>query len=198
VCAARLSPEKGVDVLLRAAAQLRRQVPGVHIRIYGDSQAGFDNYVAGLVGLRTALGVEDMVSFAGLVDCPYSHWSDAAVYVQPSRADSLPLAPLEAMAVGLPVVAASVGGLAEVVADGHSGTLVPPDEPEALADALAELLKDPDRAARMGAAGRQRVERLFTLDRFLDRILEVYTEVADRPPRRPQPRIRRYVLRARS
>jgi glycosyltransferase involved in cell wall biosynthesis len=102
------------------------------------------------------------------------------------------------MAVGLPVVAASVGGLAEVVADGHSGTLVPPDEPEALADALAELLKDPDRAARMGAAGRQRVERLFTLDRFLDRILEVYSEVADRPPRRPQPRIRRYVLRARS
>jgi glycosyltransferase involved in cell wall biosynthesis len=88
---------------------------------------------------------------------------DAAdAFVLPSRQEGMPLAALEAMDAGLPVVATDVIGTAEVVVQGRTGTLVPPQDPSALAEALAELLADPDLRQRYAQAGQRRYVERFT------------------------------------
>ena len=83
----------------------------------------------------------------------------------------------EAMALGKPVVVTNVGGLPEVVEDGVTGLVVPPRDPEALADAVVVLLGDPELRARMGAAGRERFLERFTVERMTDAHLELYAEL---------------------
>jgi glycosyltransferase involved in cell wall biosynthesis len=85
---------------------------------------------------------------------------------------------LEAMAHGRPVVATPVGGTPELLVDGETGLLVPPRDPQALAAALRRVLEDPELAARLGRAGRERVEREFTLEAMNARMLAIYDEVA--------------------
>jgi glycosyltransferase involved in cell wall biosynthesis len=81
------------------------------------------------------------------------------------------------MAFGLPVVATNVGGLPEVVQDGVTGILVPPKDPNALADAIVRLLRDPELRKRLGSAGRERVLSEFRTDRIVEQTLEVYESV---------------------
>jgi glycosyltransferase involved in cell wall biosynthesis len=83
-----------------------------------------------------------------------------------SRSEGLPLSIVEAMAAGLPVVAASVGGVPELVVDGETGFLIPPADEVALASALERLVSDADLRRRMGAAGHARAEALFDLPTF--------------------------------
>jgi glycosyltransferase involved in cell wall biosynthesis len=85
----------------------------------------------------------------------------------------MPLVVLEAMAAGLPVVASRVSGIPEVVVDGETGRLVPPEDPERLAEALAELIADPTEARRRGAAGRRRVDENFRSGHAAERWLRV-------------------------
>jgi starch synthase len=99
------------------------------------------------------------------------------VYVQSSRFEALPLAVLEAMAAGLPVVATAVGGMADIVDDGVTGFLVPPDDPAALADALEAVLGDPALAAAMGAAGRRAAAGRLSPAEMARRVAAVYEEV---------------------
>jgi glycosyltransferase involved in cell wall biosynthesis len=107
----------------------------------------------------------------------------AQVACLPSHAEGLPNSLIEAMAASLPVVATAVGGSVELVVEGTSGHLVPPHRPEALAERLAGLLRDPERARAMGAAGRKRVEKELTLEEMSRRIGELYeTLLAGRPP----------------
>jgi glycosyltransferase involved in cell wall biosynthesis len=84
-----------------------------------------------------------------------------------SKTEGMPLVPIEAMAAGRPAVVTDVGGCREAVADGETGYVVPPGEAAPLAEALGRLLGDPALRARMGAAGRARFERLFSLDRMV-------------------------------
>ena len=84
------------------------------------------------------------------------------------------------MASGLPTVASRVGGMPELVADGETGLLVPPDDAGALADALVRLLDDPPLAARFGAAARARAEERFSWDAVAERALELYRPLIDR------------------
>jgi starch synthase len=106
----------------------------------------------------------------------YSH---AAVFVCPSIYEPFGLINLEAMACGTPVVASRVGGIPEVVVDGETGWLVEPGDATALGQALREALADPERARRMGEAGRRRVEAHFSWDRIADRTMIVYGEAID-------------------
>jgi glycogen synthase len=103
----------------------------------------------------------------------YSH---ARVFVCPSVYEPFGLINLEAMACGTPVVASRVGGIPEVVVDGETGVLLPPNDPQAIAAAVRDLGKDPERAARLGAAGRRRVEAEFSWERIAARTLDVYRD----------------------
>jgi glycosyltransferase involved in cell wall biosynthesis len=95
------------------------------------------------------------------------------VYCLPSRFEGMPVSLLEAMALGLPAVATAVGGVPEVVTGGREALVVPPDDPDALASALIELLRDPDRRAAMGDAARETAGR-FSIEAMVRRTEAVY------------------------
>lgn len=150
ICVARLEHYKGIDVLLRALALL--QAEGIHLtmRIAGDGAER-----GALESLARTLGLRD-VQFAGAVapDRVGDELRTADLMILPSRGEGLPLAIIEAMAYGLPVVATRVGGNEEVVEDGVTGLLVPPEQPEALATAIVRLVRDHEARHRMADAAR--------------------------------------------
>jgi glycosyltransferase involved in cell wall biosynthesis len=156
--AGRLDDQKGVDVLLEA---FRRLPSGPRLRLAGTGPQE-DDYRR----LASELGIDGAVRFLGPV--PRARlptlMCECHVFVLPSRYENLPLGVLEAMACGRPVVAARVGGVAEMVEDGVEGFLVPPEDPHALALALRRLLEDAPLRRRMGEAGRARVLGRFTWD----------------------------------
>lgn len=151
ICVARLEHYKGIDVLLRALALV--QAEGIHLtmRIAGDGAER-----GALESLARTLGLRD-VQFAGAVapDAIGDALSAADLMILPSRGEGLPLAIVEAMAYSLPVVATRVGGNEEVVEDGITGLLVPPEQPEALATAIIRLVRDHETRRRMADAARR-------------------------------------------
>ena len=171
----RLTEQKGYDVLVRSLAQL----PEVHAVIVGDGEER-----APLEGLARELGVAERLHILGWQDDPRSYLTSLDVFVLPSRFEGFPLSIVEAMQAGLPVVAADVGSIAEALDDERAGTLVPPDEPEALARALRELLDDDERRARLGAHARDIALRRHTSRAMADGFMRIYEELAAR--RRPR------------
>jgi glycosyltransferase involved in cell wall biosynthesis len=151
---------KGVQVLLRALELLKARGSEPECRIVGDGP---------LRGAYEAFARErglSNVRFLGLRDDVPAVLAGAAVAVVPSVwPEAFSLAAAEAMAAGTPVVASRVGALPEVVEEGVTGELVPPDDPAALADAVARIWGDPARRKAMGLAGRRRAEHLFDLDK---------------------------------
>ena len=95
----------------------------------------------------------------------------------PSLFEGMPNVALEAMAAGLPIIATSVGGTPEVVVDGKTGYLVPPRNPDALADAILKLLDNPDLCLRMGRAGRERVKKHFSIERTIKKTEQIYEDL---------------------
>ena len=162
--AANLEYWKGVDVLLEAA---RLAQEPLRIEINGDGSLRGD-----LERQAEQAGVE--VHFNGFVSEPLA---GIDVLAQPSRADNLPLAVLEAMAAGLPVVGARVGGIPELVVDGETGVVVPPEDPQALAEALDSLARDRSRLAELGRRGRERVEAHFSAEEVGRRMVALYREL---------------------
>jgi glycosyltransferase involved in cell wall biosynthesis len=154
----RLRLRKGVDVLLAAMPELRRRHPAARLLIAGDGE-----HRASLERAAAALGLGDAVSFLGRADAARVRrlLRGAAALVVPSIYEGMPLVVLEAMEAAVPVVASRVSGIPEVVEDGRTGWLVPPEEPASLAAALAAALDDPAEARRRGAAGRERLEQCF-------------------------------------
>lgn len=169
VTVARLSPEKGIDVLLRAMVEVVRAEPRVHLEIAGDGVLRGD-----LEKLTGELGIAAQVRFLGEVADIPSLLSRASLFVLPSHSEGISLTLLEAMARGLPVVTTRVGGNTEVVVDGQTGFLVPPDDPSAMAARIRQLLGDLDRSQMMGRAGNHRVEAHFDIRRVLDRYERLY------------------------
>jgi glycosyltransferase involved in cell wall biosynthesis len=142
----RLSPEKGFDVLVRAFARIAPWFPDWTLQILGTGpQRGQ------LEDLADSLGVRDNVRWAGWVEEPESALLESGVFVLPSRYEGFPNALLEAMACGLPCIASACdSGPAEIIRDGVDGLLVPPENVDALADALRQLVSDEDKRARLG------------------------------------------------
>ena len=176
----RLAWEKGADVFLRAAASVSSQSPDTRFVLVGEGpdRAALERSIAdlGLDGRVTMLGRrEDMPSVYASLDA----------MVSASRQEGLPIAILEGMASGLPLVATTVGEVPTVVVDGRTGILVPPEDPARLADAMIQLLRDPARRTQMGAAGRQLIRDKFSADTMTSAYLEVYEEaLATRPAAR--------------
>ena len=109
-----------------------------------------------------------------------SAYTDADAFVLSSRWEGLPYVVLEAMAHGLPVISTAVDGIPEAVTDRRTGLLVPPADPRILAEALMWVIAEPEKAARLGVAGRERVAAEFGLDAMVDKVAGVYREVAGR------------------
>lgn len=168
----RLTVQKGQRHLLDAVPGLAARFPDLAVVLIGHGHLHDQ-----LVEQARVLGVSDRVHFAGHRTDARMLLDAADVFVLPSRQEGMPLAALEAMDAGLPVVATRVLGTAEVVEDGETGTLVPPGRPQPLGAAVAELLADPARRARYGHAGRQRYRQHFTSGRMAADTLAVYEQV---------------------
>jgi glycosyltransferase involved in cell wall biosynthesis len=171
---ARLCEVKGQRELIEALAT----VPEARLVLVGADLEQDGAYLARLRREAERLGVRDRVVFAGQRDDVERILSALDVLVLPSWTEGLPLAVLEAMAHGRPVVATPVGGTPELVADGETGVLVPPRDPAALAAALRRLLGDPELRRRMGEAGYRRAAERFSAEATTRRMLEIYDEVA--------------------
>jgi starch synthase len=149
---------KGGDLLLDAFRQVHSRMPEVRLQIVGASEVP-----EGEPGVEVLGRIGDRERLADL-------YRRAAVFCLPSRFEPYGLVVAEAMAYGLPCVVTRVGALDEVVMDGETGLVVPPDNPAALAGAFAQLLEDPALAERFGRAGRERVERYLNWDAVVDRM----------------------------
>jgi glycosyltransferase involved in cell wall biosynthesis len=156
VTVARLHPDKGLDLLIDALAEVRRAVPAARLRIIGAPQEGFEDLPDALRRRAEQRGVGEAVELLGFLPEPHHEVRRARAYVQASRerTEILPLAILEAMAAGVPVVATDVGGVADVVHDGTTGVLVVPDDAAALAAGILRVLQDPAGSERLRAAAR--------------------------------------------
>jgi glycosyltransferase involved in cell wall biosynthesis len=163
-----LGSHKGIDVLLDAWGGVDLDVPLVVVGLRRhDSPTHFPKGV---------IVVEDIPHKQVL-----QAWRHCAVAVVPSRwPEPIGLVALEAMAAGCPIVASSVGGLAELVEDGRTGTLVPPGDPMALRIAIAGMLADPDQRRRMGAAAIQKAQR-YSAGTVVSELEDVYREVLRSP-----------------
>jgi len=172
---ANLVRRKGVDVLLRAFAELS---PRAHLWIAGDGPER-----PALKALAGSLGIAERTAFLGRRDDVPDLLEACDVFALPSRLEGLGVAALEAMARSRPVVASRVGGLAEVVVHEETGILVPPDDPTALARALARLADDPALRRRLGEAGARRVGQGFLAEQMVDAYVSLYREVLAEEPR---------------
>ena len=123
------------------------------------------------------LGIGGRVVFTGFrLDVP-ELLSEVAISVLPSLSEALPNVVLESMAAGVPVVATRVGGNPEVVEEGVTGLLVPPQDPAALAKAICRLLENPELASRYGRAGKQRIAEQFSLERMVRQTETLYLDL---------------------
>lgn len=159
----RLAKQKGFDVLVQAFGEVRRQHPGAFLVIAGEGHERRD-----LKRLIRKLDLSGSVSMPGFVEDMDRFYGSISLFVLPSRFEGMPNVLLEAMAAGVPVVAADVSGVGELVADGRTGRLVPAEDVPRLAEAVAELLDD--ETLRAGLAGRARrvIEAEYGMDRMLD------------------------------
>jgi glycosyltransferase involved in cell wall biosynthesis len=173
---ASLTPKKGHDVLLRALARLKRD--GIDCAAAFAGEGGERRRLEAAIA-RLDLG--DRVHLLGAVVNVADVLAAIDVFVLPSRVEGLPLALLEAMAAGKPVVATAVGGVPEVIEPGVNGLLVPPDDDAALAGAIATLARSPDLRARYGGAAAVTIERGgFTEAAYLASLSNLYGELLDR------------------
>jgi glycosyltransferase involved in cell wall biosynthesis len=198
--AGRVSPEKGVHVLLEAFQNVAERQPGAQLNVVGPIGAAPVEFI---VALSNDAMVHDLssfyrgdyfshlqdqlpsnlaqhVSFTGSV--PHTkvmdHFRQAEVFVHPSVwGEPFPLAVLEAMAAGLPVVATRIGGLPESIKDGETGLLVEPNDAATLADAIVRLLSDPELRKSMGKAARRRAVELFSWERVATDLLHQYEQL---------------------
>jgi glycosyltransferase involved in cell wall biosynthesis len=161
---------KGQPWLLRAVPQLIGDFPGAECVFVGD---GPNRRAA--EALAGTLRILDHVSFTGTVPDPLGLVLDSDVFVFPSvAAEGLPMALLEALALGRPVVATSVGGIPEIIEDGRTGLIVPPRNATALADAIVRILSDAVLARHLGEAGREAVLSRFPIRGMVERTEDLY------------------------
>jgi glycosyltransferase involved in cell wall biosynthesis len=132
------------------------------------------DYFAELQALVRDLNLSERFHFPGGVTNLRKHLSAADIFVLPSRSEGFSNAIVEAMAASLPVVATNVGGNAEAVQDGVSGVIVSPEDPDALAAAIVQLLSDPAKAKQMGTEGKRLAAEKFTTEAMMTQITSVY------------------------
>jgi glycosyltransferase involved in cell wall biosynthesis len=167
----RIVKVKGHEPLLDAMGHLSH-LPGMHLHVFGTGP--LETHCAALAARR---GLSGQVTFHGFCANMASQMRSLDVIAMPSLHEGLPYALLEALYLRVPVVASAVGGLREVIEDGRSGLLVPPEDPHALARSLERLYRDPDLRQRLGEGGHRRVRETFLAPRMVDDYVVLYREV---------------------
>ncbi|MBO3750461.1 GT4 family glycosyltransferase PelF [Streptosporangiaceae bacterium NEAU-GS5] len=172
----RIDPLKDLHTLIRAFALVREVLPDARLRLFGGYAEG-DVYAASCADLIDELDLTENAVLEGRIANPADAYHVGHLVALTSISEGFPYTVVEAMACGRPVVCTNVGGLAEAV--GSAGLIVPPRNPEAVADACLTLLSDRELRAKLGAAARDRVLDRFTLGRSLDDYRHVYEELTE-------------------
>ncbi|MGB9735985.1 MAG: glycosyltransferase [bacterium] len=166
---AHLRPAKGHQYLLEAISKIKNQYPNIVLFLIGDGILMNE-----LTTITKQLDIENNVRFWGYrADIP-NFLSATDIYVHPSVEEGFGIAIIEAMAAGLPVIATNVGGIPEIITNGVNGILVPPENPQALADAIVELIEHPDRRKILSEKARQYVELTFNNQTMTKEYAEIY------------------------
>lgn len=170
----RLERRKGVDVLLRAMPEVWRRFPDAQVRLVGNESDFSRSDLLQMV----AADKREQIIFPGFLsrDELVAEYQHATIYVAPTQYETFGYTVLEAMACGRPVVATRVGAIPELVEDGETGLLSAWNDHLALSEAILELLSHPEEAARMGAAGRAKAVKNFSLEKIAQRNLESYQQ----------------------
>lgn len=168
---AALRPEKAHGVFLEAAKEILDTLPNTYFLIVGDGSEREK-----LERLSDRLGISRRVVFAGFRPntAEVLQLFDVSVLSSLPVIETFPMTILESMAAAKPVVVTDVGGLSEMVINGETGIIVPPDDPKSLATAITRILQDPMLARRMGQAGRKRVEANFTIEKMTEKYQTLY------------------------
>lgn len=169
-------PRKGHRFLLEALPLVLERIPRLKVLCFGrgDGAAQFARQVV-------RAGLSDYVTLAGFRDDLHRLLGGLDVLVHPATREGLGVSLLQAASCGVPIVASRIGGIPEVVQDGITGLLVPPEDPPALADALVRILGDPNRARRMAAEGRSWVIERFGVEQMVAGTLAVYRDLLRGP-----------------
>ena len=167
-CVGRLEHQKGIDVLLKAVSLLALRLANVRLTIVGDG-----NLRADLAKMCESLSIQSLVTFAGFQNDVPHYLIASDIFVLPSRYETTSFALLEAMSAGLPCVVTNVGENAQLITDGVEGFVVPSEDAEKLAEALAKLIADTNLRQRMGQAARAKVEQ-YSAGRMVERTFKVY------------------------
>jgi glycosyltransferase involved in cell wall biosynthesis len=167
-----LKERKGHDTLFHALQDMTAEFPRLALLVVGEGELR-----APLEDLAKRLRLEKAVHFLGYRQDAWRFIEAADVLVLPTRNEGFPWVVAEAMSLAKPIVASKVGGLPELVEEGRTGLLVPPDDPAALKTALVDLARHPERARRLGRAGRDRIRDHFGLEKMIDQLEAFFAEV---------------------
>ncbi len=174
-CIARLSPEKGVDILLQALAHIIRTTPHrPHCYILGDGPQ-LDN----LKAQANKLNINNFVKFTGWQENIKNFIVQCDCLVLPSYHEGFGLVVLEGWLEERPTIGSQVGGIAELIEDGNNGVLVPPGNFRALAGAILQLLENPELARQMGKRGRLEILPNYTIDKMVNETEQIYTRLLE-------------------
>ena len=172
VSVGRLVPVKGFDLLIRGFAASHSESGNVHLAIVGNGSEK-----ALLEQMTRDAGIAEHVTFTGALDDVCGVLAAADAFVLASRNEGMGRAVIEAMAAGLPVIASAVGGIPAVVGDRRNGILVPPEDPHALAKAVAEMAASPDLREELGRNGAESVYPEYDEDTMIEQLATLYREV---------------------
>lgn len=177
---AQLTPNKGIDTLLEAARLLLPRWPRLHVVVVGRAGTGHEEFGRSLVARASEPPFAGRIHFLGSRSDVPDLLASFDVFCLPTLTETFGIVVIEAMAAGVPVVVSHVGGIPEIVASPKLGYTLPPDRPEAFADAIDQLLARPDRARAMGLRGQASLLDRFDHDAYARRLDEVYQAVASR------------------
>jgi glycosyltransferase involved in cell wall biosynthesis len=166
---ARLSEEKRHADLIEAFSLLSKKYTGINLLIVGEGPLRSQ-----LEALTRRLGIDGRIKFVGFQEELHSCLDGMDIFVLPSRTEGAPIAIMQAMVWGLPVVASRVGGIPEIVDDQVTGILFDPGNIEQLSNALAQLIEDPEKRKLFGENGKKKVYRSFHPDKFIEGHFQLY------------------------